>query len=236
MPDHHRVPVADDEAVAAVHHPADGEAWLLFCHGFQSDKAGSYEERCERAVTEGYDAVRFDFRGCGEADGTFRDQDLSDKLADLRAVVERFGPDRYALFGSSFGGKVALHHAAATDRVWAVAARAPVTMNEAFEEYRRTVEREGHVQLDGGRAIDAGFFETFADHPFEAVVEGLDCPVAVVHGADDAAVPVEHTFRAARRLRTDVLVEKVAGEGHRFSRSAEAALRDRVFDWLATLR
>lgn len=236
MPERHRIPVADGEAVAAVHHPADGDEWLLCCHGFQSDKSGSYESRCERAVAEGYDAVRFDFRGCGEADGAFVDQTLGDKLADLRAVVDHFAPGRYALFGSSFGGKVALHHAATTDGVWAVATRAPVTLNDAFEEYRAVVEAEGRVDLDGEKAIDAAFFEEFPAHPFDDVVDGLDCPVAMVHGADDAVVPVDHTFAAARRLVTDVLVEKVAEEGHIFSRPAEARLRDRVFDWLATVR
>ena len=52
----------DGERIAAAHHAADGDRWLFFCHGFRSDKAGSYEERCERAVEAGYDAVRFDFR------------------------------------------------------------------------------------------------------------------------------------------------------------------------------
>lgn len=232
MPTTQRVPVADGESVAVVHHEAPADDWLFFCHGFLSDKSGSYETRCERAVEEGYNAVRFDFRGCGESDGAFVDQTLTAKLADLEAVVDHFDPREYVLFGSSFGGKVAFHTAATDERVTAVVTRAPVTSNEAFEDYRAIVEREGAVELDTGVSIDERFFEDFDRYPFEDVSERLCCPVAILHGADDVVVPIAGSFDAAAALDTHVCLEKFAGEGHRFSRAAEATLRQRVFDWL----
>jgi pimeloyl-ACP methyl ester carboxylesterase len=236
MAERHRIPVTDGESVVAVHHPAPTDEWLVFCHGFLSDKSGSYESRCERAVEEGYNAVRFDFRGCGEADGEFVAQTIASKLADLRAVVAHFDPDSYALFGSSFGGKVALHAAADDDRVWAVVTRSPVTLNEAFDDYRDLVAEAGRVELAPDMAIDDHFFEVFETYPFDDVVEALDCPVAMVHGAADTVVPVEYTFDAAAALETDVLLEKLTGEAHNFSRPGEARFRDRAFDWLASVR
>jgi len=235
MPTTRRVPVTDGEAVAVVHHEAPTDDWLFFCHGFRSDKSGSYETRCEHAVDAGYNAVRFDFRGCGESDGAFVDQTLTAKLADLEAVVDHFDPRQYVLFGSSFGGKVAFHAAAADERVTAIVTRAPVTSNEAFDDYRALVEREGTVELETGVGIDERFFEDFEQYPFDAVVEALSCPVAIFHGADDVVVPIAGSFDAAATLDTDVCLEKFAGEGHRFSRTAEATLRQRVFDWLASV-
>jgi pimeloyl-ACP methyl ester carboxylesterase len=238
VPTAHRIPVTDDESVAAVRHAPDpGTAtddWLVFCHGLRSDKSGSYEGRCERAVAEGFDAIRFDFRGCGEADGAFADATLSARIADLRAVVSYFGVDSATLFGSSFGGAVALH-AARED--WldaaAIATRAPVTDAGAFDDYRAVVEREGAYTFDSGERIDARFLDDFAAYHFEDVAATLDCPVAIFHGASDDSVPVADSFRAARALETDVLLQKYAGEGHRFSRAAEARMRDHLFDWLA---
>jgi pimeloyl-ACP methyl ester carboxylesterase len=222
----------DGETVTGVHHEATGDRWLVFCHGFLSDKSGSYEGRCERAVAEGYDAIRFDFRGCGASDGRFRDQTLSDKLADLRAVVAAVDPGPYALFGSSFGGKVALHAAATDDRVTAVATRAPVTYNRAFDEYRDAVRRDGLVQFDDGRAIGPDFVTDFEAYDFAATAPNVDVPVAIFHGRDDASVPIEDSFDAARTLETDVLLEAIVGEGHRFTERAEERLRDRLFAWL----
>ena len=226
----------DGEQVVGVHHEATGDRWLVFCHGFLSDKSGSYERRCERAVNEGYDAVRFDFRGCGESDGAFVEQTLSDKLADLRAVVESVGPESYALFGSSFGGKVALHTAARDDRVVAVGARAPVTYNRAFDSYRRTVERDGELAFEDGRAIDKRFFDDLDTYDFEAAARAIDVPVAIFHGRADDAVALADSFEAASALSTDVLLEAFAAEGHLFSETAQRRLRDRFFEWITTAR
>jgi pimeloyl-ACP methyl ester carboxylesterase len=233
MTDRHRVRVTDDEHVVAVHHPAPTDDWLVLCHGFVSDKEGSYERRADRTVVEGYNAVRFDFRGCGESDGAFVETTLSSRIADLRAVVEHFDPSSYALFGSSFGAKTALHAAVGDDRVAAVTGRAPVTYNRAFDEARRTVEREGSLEYAEGYTVDERFFADLDRHPFEAVVEGLSVPVALFHGAADESVPVTDSVEAAGELPVDVLLQTLRGEGHLFSEDAEERLRRQLFDWLA---
>lgn len=242
----HDVPIEDEESVAAVHHGAGSSSddWLFFCHGFRSDKSGSYERRCERAVDEGYQAVRFDFRGSGESDRAFVDATLTSRIADLRAVVDYFDPDSYALFGSSFGAKVALHAAcegrsganpSADDRVEAVVGRAPLTYNRAFEAYRELVAEAGTLRIDDGHAIDEEFFEDFDRYDFADVAAAIDVPVALFHGTDDASVPLADSLDAAAALETDVLIQKYRGEGHIFSEAAEARLLRQTFDWLATL-
>lgn len=239
MTETHRIPIDDTETgtdetqtLAAVHHEAESDDWLVFCHGFRSDKSGSYERRCRRARDAGYNAVRFDARGCGESDGAFAESTLSARLTDLRSVVDYFDLDSYALFGSSFGGKVAFHTAAADDRVDAVATRAPVTDNGTFDEYRHTLDRDGEVTFDTGERIDRRFFDDLDRHSFEDVVGSMSVPVAIFHGGDDDVVDPTDSFDAARRLETDVLVERFAGEGHRFSRAGEQRLLDRLFGWL----
>jgi len=231
METEHDVPVTADQAVAAVHHEAGTGDWLFFCHGFLSDKTGSYEGRCREAVEHGYDAVRFDFRGCGESDGDFVDSTLTSRIADLDAVLDYFDPDSCVLFGSSFGGAVAFHAAVGDDRVEAVVTRAPVTYG-AFDDLRVTVEVEGEIRFDDRRAIDERFLDDLDRHDFGDVETGLDCPVAIFHGADDESVGIGDSFRAAESLEVDVMLQKYVGEGHRFSREAEARLREQVFDWL----
>lgn len=238
----HEIPV-DGKTVSAVHHEAasDGDQWLVFCHGFRSDKTGSYETRCERAVEEGYHAVRFDFRGSGESDGAFADATLTTRIDDLLAVVEHFSPPSYALFGSSFGAKVAFHAAARAGRPGGIGepvvivARAPVTYNRAFDEYREIVDSEGVLRYDADHAIDRRFFDDFDGYAFADVVDALDLPVALFHGSDDESVPIADTFEAAAALDADVLVAKYAGEGHRFSRAGEKRLRAQTFGWLSTV-
>lgn len=233
----HAIPTETGEELVAVHHepasPTKG-AWVAFCHGFVSDKSGSYEGRCRRAVEEGYHAVRFDFRGCGESDGAFVDQTLSSKVADLDAVLRYFDAPAYVLFGSSFGAKTAFHAAVETgQRIEAVVGRAPVTYNRTFDDRRAHVERHGSYTYDTGHAVDHRFFEDFERYSFDAVTETLDLPVALFHGAADDSVAVADSFEAARAFDADVLLQVYDGEGHRFSRPTESRLRRQVFDWLA---
>jgi len=218
MPTRHTVDVDGDKLVA-VHHEGGGDRWMLFSHGFVSDKTGSYEGRCERAVDEGYDAVRFDHRGCGESDLRFGEQTLSTRIADLRAVIDHFDPEAYVLFGSSFGGKVVLHTATDADGVEAVVTRAPVTYTDIFDG-----------SLPDG--FGGGFAEDLRSYGFEEVERGLDVPVAVFHGRDDETVPLGSVLDAIKGMRVDVLLETYAGESHRFSRESEERMRDRTFGWL----
>lgn len=232
MATEHTVPV-DGEELAAVHHEADSDRWLVFCHGFLSDKTGSYESRCERALEEGYNGVRFDFRGSGDSDGAFVDQHLSSRIRDLRAVLEYFDPPKCVVFGSSFGGKVAFH--TDDDRIEALATRAPVTYNRAFAAYRELIDEEGELRLDDEHAINERFFEDFDRYEFADVAADLGVPVAVFHGTDDDSVPLSDSIEAVGALDGDVLLQTYAGEGHRFSERAERRLRDQLFDWLAVL-
>lgn len=252
MPEAHTVPVGDGQSVAAVHHEREreresagrggdgggdsGDPWIVFCHGLVSDMSGSYETRCERAVAEGYDAVRFDARGCGESDGAFVDSTLSARIADLRAVLEHFDPPSYVAFGSSFGCKTALHATVDDDRLAAVVGRAPVTYVRTFEPYRDVLEDAGEVRIDDDHVIDRPFVDDLDAYPFEAIADDVAVPVAIFHGADDATVAFDDSLEATAALDVDVLLQKYAGEGHRFSAAAEEHLLAQTFDWLASVR
>ena len=225
------VEVEDGEEVSAVHHETDSDEWIFFCHGYGSDKEGSYEERAERAVEEGYNAVRFDFRGNGESDGDFIDQSLSSRIKDLKACIDFFGPRKIFLFGMSFGGKVVSHAAEDID-VEALILKSPVTYNSIMDKFREVVEEKGSYTHFADKTIDERFFEDFDNYSFEKLVPDLDMSVAIFHGGADTTVHFENSSRAIESLDTEALLYKLEGEKHSMSEKGEKKLKDMMFVWL----
>lgn len=231
MAEKHIIDTGTGEKLSARLHSADSDRWIFFCHGFGSNKEGSYERRAERAVKEGFNAVRFDFRGNGESDGDFIEQNLSSRMKDLESVIDYFGPDRYVLFGSSFGGKVAFHTAIRRDPE-SVIGRSPVTYNDIMSDYREEIEEKGVVEKIEGKKVDERFFEDFDKYSFSETAKKIESPVMIFHADEDRLVDIENSWVAADELNVDVSVQKFVGEGHSFSDRAEQNMMDLMFCWL----
>lgn len=225
----HSIEVEKSEEVAAVHHKAESDNWIFFCHGFGSNKQGSMEDRAEFFQKKDFNAVRFDFRGNGESDGDFIEQNLSSRIRDLKAVIKHFDPDNYVLFGSSFGGKVVFH--AATELTSeAVIGKAPVTYNSIMDKFRAVIEEKGRFEYIDGKPIDERFVEDLETYDFSDVASSLAVPVTIFHGGADTTVHPENSFRAAQELDTDVSVHKFKGEKHSFSNEAERKMLETMHD------
>lgn len=228
------IELENGEKISAAHHTSDSDKWIFFCHGFGSNKEGSYERRANRAVKEGFNAVRFDFRGNGDSDGEFIDQSLSSRIKDLKKVIEFYKPEKYILFGSSFGGKVVLHYSEDNEPE-AIIGRAPVTYNDIMSKYRSVVEEKGEFTHHEGATIDERFFEDFQEHQFDEISDSIDCPIAIFHGGSDSTVHFENSAEAIKELETDVHLHKFKGEKHSFSDEAEEKMLDNMFNWLKTI-
>jgi pimeloyl-ACP methyl ester carboxylesterase/DNA-binding CsgD family transcriptional regulator len=61
--------------------------------------------------SSGHTLVRFDPRGCGLSDRDVGDVSFDSWVSDLETVVQAAGLDRFALFGASQGGPIALAYA-----------------------------------------------------------------------------------------------------------------------------
>lgn len=106
--------------------PGRRRSAIVMMHGFGANKNGGPEWICRQFAAWGYVALRFDFRGCGDSEGTRGRVITSEEVADARNAVSYMAarrdvdPSAIALCGSSLGGGVAVQAAAVDDRVAAV--------------------------------------------------------------------------------------------------------------------
>lgn len=226
-----RIEVEEGEKISVAYHKAESKKWIFFCHGYGSDKKGSYEKRAERSREEGFNAVRLTFRGNGKSDGEFIEQDLSSRIKDLETAIEYFEPEKIILFGMSFGGKVVLH-AAEDLEVESIIFKSPVLLNSEMDKFREVVEETGSYTHFDDKTIDERFFEDFDTYSFDEAVERLDMPVAIFQGGDDSTVNFERTADAVKEMDTEVMLRKFEGETHFMSDKAEQKLLDEMFWWL----
>lgn len=100
---------------------------VMMCHGYGSSKDKFTTKGLAQKLTEqGLSVFRFDFTGCGESGGGVDESTPLRGLDDLKHAVKNLGKERFGLYGSSFGGYVALLYAS-KHPVLALGLKAPVS-------------------------------------------------------------------------------------------------------------
>lgn len=232
-----------EKIAAVIHHPEESpKGSVLLQHGFFSDKGGSYLWRANYLAKEGFRAVRFDRRGYGESDLGFHQFNLTTGIEDSITVMDYLESEmdegKFGLFGSSFGGLIAIHLAPEDARVKALSLRSPVTYAaNLFTDYREVVVREGRVDLEDESGefdyIEKSFFEDLEKYDAEVALEALKTPTLMFHGTDDGVVPIEDTRRFHEQLSAEKELHEFEGEGHVFSAKADQRVLENTAKWFS---
>jgi pimeloyl-ACP methyl ester carboxylesterase len=231
-----------DGATIAYRRLAGRSPGVLFCAGFRSDMTGTKASFLEGYCrSRGHAFVRFDYFGHGASSGEVAPGTIGGTIGrwadDAVAVLDVLSEGPQIIVGSSMGGWVMLLAALArTDRVQAlvgIAAAPDFTEDLVWprltpaqqEECRRT----GSVTLPSkydpsGYTYTLGLFEDGRRHLVMRAEIPLTCPVRLLHGMLDAAVPWQTSLRLAERLASrDVVVTLVKEGDHRLSKEADLA-------------
>jgi putative redox protein len=205
----------------------------VLCHGFPSGVGGAktsartFPELADRIANEmGWVALTFNFRGCGESEGSFS---LKGWLADLRAAIAEVranGASTVWLAGFGTGGALAVCAGARDPSVGGVAAMAaPADFDDWATHPRRLLDHAREI----GMIREPGFpasFEGWARELREiravaCAVELVPRPLLVVHGSDDEQVPV-FDARVLADAHGGAEIRVVGGSGHRLRHDPRA--------------
>jgi dipeptidyl aminopeptidase/acylaminoacyl peptidase len=193
---------------------------LLVLHGFKGYKDyGFFPYLTQKLAEAGLAAARFNFSHSGiDVDpSTFGRPDLFEKdtwsgqLEDVQAVMaaaaagqlphaDRIDADRIGLIGHSRGGVTALLAAGHDQRIAAVVAMAaPSTADYLSAADKQQLREEGYLISPSSRTgqqlhIGRAWLDDLQAHPdrldLAAAVARIQCPLLIVHGVEDATVPV----------------------------------------------
>jgi pimeloyl-ACP methyl ester carboxylesterase len=239
-----------DGATIAYHRLAGVAPGVVFLGGFHSDmtgtKASFLEAHCRR---RGWAYVRFDYFGHGASSGDVALGRIGGWAEDTIAVLDALTEGPQILVGSSMGGWLMLLAALArTERIHALVgiAAAPDFTEDLLwprldAAQRQACSETGAVTLPSqydprGYTHQLALFEEGRRHLVMRAAIPLTCPVRLLHGILDDAVPWQTSVRLADRLASrDVVVTLVKEGDHRLSSEADLARLAAALDELAYL-
>jgi pimeloyl-ACP methyl ester carboxylesterase len=100
---------------------ADKHAGIVFCHGFGGVKEGTPVGLSSRLAQHGYAVLTFDYRGFGASEGARALLNPAEQIEDAFHAIEflarRPGIGCVGIYGTSFGGGIALSAARRNPRV-----------------------------------------------------------------------------------------------------------------------
>jgi uncharacterized protein len=163
---------------------------MLILHGAGSRKEnhGDFGRACAAA---GWAALAYDQRGHGESEDEMSPEALDDVAAMAALLGARDGvdPTRICARGSSIGGFMAIHAAAASDAIAGVIAICP-----ASEEHLMRGLRSGELEMRAGPTARAALTDWLSSCDIGEAVERLaGRPVLLIHAEADEQIPVEHS-------------------------------------------
>lgn len=227
---------------------SDQAIGVMFCGGFKSDMMGSKASYLAGwAAMRGAPFIRFDYMGHGQSGGEFAQGTVSQWLDDSETVFERFADRPYIIVGSSMGGWLAMLlnqrlRSKGDERVAGLCLIAPAIdmtrdlMADTFtEDEQAEMTRDGHVM----RPSDYGdpymlTHNLIADGEQHLMFAGeikTGCPVHILQGGKDDAVPVDHAQKLMSHLLLDSASMSLVPDGdHSLSRPDDLELLGRTLD------
>lgn len=204
--------------------------------GLRSDMTGTKAVFLQDwAAARGLAYLRFDYTGHGESSGRFEDTTIADWSQDAVDAITALTEGPQILVGSSMGGWAALAAARVIPERIAgfvgVAAAPDFTEDLMWAgmsaEERAALQRDGRIEQPNDYSdepyiitrdlIEAGRRCLILRDPYK-----LDAPMRLVHGTDDADVPLSVALKLLSHAECpDARLTLIKGAGHRLSDPAE---------------
>jgi dipeptidyl aminopeptidase/acylaminoacyl peptidase len=206
--------------------------FVLFCHGFTGTKVEPHRifvNTAEALAKEGIGALRIDFRGSGDSEGSFKDMTVEGEVSDALVALDFLrqnnlvDKERIGILGLSMGGAVASITSGRSPIVkscvlWSAVCHFDIFFNRSSEEMQKIKDYGDFIDL-GGNPVGKKFLaEIVGIKPLEELKKRI-LPVLIIHGSSDPVVPVQHAYDYYEGIKNThrAKLEIIEGADHTFN-------------------
>lgn len=212
---------------------------VVFCPGYASDMGGTKAMALEADCrARGQAMLRFDYSGHGRSGGDFLDGTIGAWTADAAFLIHAVVPEqKLILVGSSMGGWIALLLARElSEQLAGMILIAPaadfteVLLRPTLSAAELTALREKSVayrpsEYGAPLPLTLKFLDEGANHLVLGGKIPVRCPLTILHGMLDDAVPWQHGLRIGQALESQAVRMIFVRDGdHRLSRPEDLDL------------
>lgn len=221
---------AGEKQIIGILHMPEGKTdekypCIVMVHGFAGDKSTYrlFVRAAREFAANGFAALRFDSRGCGDSEGFAKDYTMSTKLEDIGEAVKFAksvsGVDRIGLVGISYGGAASVIFAARNKDIKCVDAWAPGTLSEGFgPAVKEEIIRRGFINFGyfGGK-VHKSQLEDDMKYDMYREVKKVNAPIQITHGTKDSMVPFVEGEKLFQNANEPKKFNAVEGADHSFA-------------------
>lgn len=205
---------------------------VILCHGITVDKNedGIFAELSNNLVKNGFDCLRFDFRGHGESSGKQEEMTIAGELVDLATIfnwLKNQGYKDISLLGASFGGGIVSLFASCRPEIKKLVLWNPALDYSGFfepktfwekkyfgEKIYKQILKQGYVEV-GSKKFRLGiklFHEARFIKPYKELKKyrGL---ILFVHGDKDSYVSYKDNVKYVKLVGAKLTTIKGAEHG-----------------------
>ncbi len=212
---------------------------LFWLGGFKSDMQGTKALALDEFGKKlGLEVTRFDYSGHGESSGEFINATISDWLEEASAVFAKT-TGKQIIIGSSMGGWIAILlnkflNEKDKNRIKAIILIAPAIdmtkdlMQDIFsKEQKEELQKKGFIELPSDYDEPYIISKKLLDDGQKYLLFGkgsikLNCPLYILQGGKDKAVPPSHSLKLMAHLTQDSVNYSFIPDGdHSLSRKED---------------
>lgn len=225
---------------------------VVICHGFVSSKVGQHRifvKTARKLCQAGFVVLRFDFSGCGESSGEYKDITITEQVKEARRAIDRLveHPNvdckEITLVGHSLGGAIAASVASLDKRIHQLILLSPVA--QPFDDIVQVIGQERYQKCLKDSVVNFEGFEVGRElflslpevRPLETIHK-FQGNVLLVHGSEDEDTPLENAYQYQqildKRQEGHCELHVIKGADHTYNSPLwEKELQTIVLQWLA---